>query len=659
MTGTGGTTVTDAQGPIHTGGGNQYNYMWRIGVEGLVRAGATRIGIVRERRRRLKQCFVQPRHYGQAAERLEPPGSVVLVGGATGSGRRAAATMLLDGASVAGSRFEELPLTWEEDSLEAAANGCYLLDLSSVTDADYPKAQRALAQYRSVVEQQGARMVAVLPAGLDWMLDSDLAPLRVALGRPDGQAVFRRHLLVKRVAFDGDDLKTATLTRMFAGSPMEELERLADLVAQARDSHAYGTEFPAWIEVATAAVTNWSEQVAKQLRDHRDGADRALLLTAAMVSGAAGEAVLSGANSLLELLQHEPDGTPRLAQADLGEQFERLDIDRGDDGRVGFARLAYDGAVRRHFWQNFPDLRPTFADWAGRCMELPELGGEDRMRLVGRFAELALATGRPDDLCALVERWTRPSAAGRLRAEAAAALELGLSHDRHGARIRSQIYDWAAVRRPSPDLLRVLTDVCHQVMAATHPDQALVRLRHLALRHPGPEGAAARAAVLELARGRRRLFRRLVDALLGPGHRQHDAALDLLVDLLEPAALRFVPPWQTLTFAWRAVMYGRPARAWTPLVKRWLTALARYPERDRMLGVLAVAACGDDVLLNDLYVAACEWSAARTRTPDEYATAEGLCRKVDLLQGLDSDAVTVSGTASATNSRTQTTREDA
>ncbi|MEU5975588.1 hypothetical protein [Streptomyces sp. NPDC047315] len=613
--------------------------MWRLGNEGLIRSGITRIRIGRQHRRRLKQCFVHPRHYGQAAERLEPPGSVVLLGGAAGSGRRAAATMLLDRAAVAGSRFEELPLTWEEDSLEAAANDCYLLDLSSVTDADYPKAQRALAQYRSVVEQCGARMVAVLPAGLDWMLDSDLSALRVGLGRPDGRAVFRRHLLVKRVAFGDDDLKTAILTRMFAGSPMEELERLADLVAQARDSHAYGDDFPAWIEVATAAVTNWSDQVAKQLRDHRDGTDRALLLTAAMVSGAAGEAVLSGANSLLELLQHEPDDTPRLSQADLGEQFERLDIDRGDDGRVGFTRLAYDGAVRRHFWQNFPDLRPAFRDWAGQCMELPELRGDDRMQLVARFAELALATGRPDDLCSLVERWTRPSAAGRLRAEAAAALELGLSHDRYGALIRSRMYDWAAVRRPAPDLVRVLTDVCHQVMAATHPDQALVRLRHLALRHPGAEGAAARAALLDLARGSGKLFRRLVDALLGLGPR-HEAALNLLLDLLEPAALRVLPPWQAVTFAWRAVMSERPAPMWTPLVWRWLTALARSPERDRMLGVLVVAACGDDVLLNDLYVAACQWSAAVPRTPDQYGTAEELCHKIDLLQGIDGAGTT-------------------
>ncbi|NEE56976.1 hypothetical protein G3M55_72030, partial [Streptomyces sp. SID8455] len=140
---------------------------------------------------------------------------------------------------------------------------------------------------------------------------------------------------------------------------------------------------------------------------------------------------LSAAHSLLGVLGHPQDETPRLARAGLGEQFEELSLAREGDGRVRFVRLAYDEAVRRHFWENFPDLRADFRDWVGECMEIPTLGAEDRARLVGRFAEQALRTDRPDDLHLLIERWTRSSAGGRLRAEAAAALELGLSHERY------------------------------------------------------------------------------------------------------------------------------------------------------------------------------------------------------------------------------------
>ncbi|MGW3007443.1 hypothetical protein ACWC9R_01185 [Streptomyces sp. NPDC001219] len=567
---------------------------------------------------------------------------MVILQGAPGSGRRAAATMLLEEASVPDGRIEELQSNLEEGAPEPSPGDCYLLDLSRVGENEYSAVQRTLMVYRSLVEEHGARMVAVCPADLEWMLDAELAPLAVAIERPRGRAVLSRHLRVRGVRFEYEQLSTDALAHMFAAAPMRDLDRLAELVAQARDSARYGTDFTHWRDEAVAAATNWSQQVAQQMREHRGGPERALLLAAAMMSGSAADTVMGAASRLLELVRYPRDETPRLAQEGLGEQFEKLSLVREADGRVRFGGLAYDDAVRRHFWENFPDLRPGFRDWVEQCTAIPELGPEDRRRIVGRFAEQALSSGRPDDLCVLVEKWTQPSAGGRLSAAAATTLELGLSHEQYGSRFRSRVYQWATAARLNPDLARVLIGVCRHVIAATHPEQAVVRLRHLALRREVPEALVqeARSALLQLARKNRRLYVRSVLPLL-PGGRPENGSLDVLLALLDPVGLRIEPPWREFTLAWRAVMGGRPAAAWCPVVQRWLTRLARGEEGDRTLGALLLAASGDRELLNHLYVTTCEWAdspvteaVGQAQREDRTRTAEAFRREIDLAQGI-------------------------
>ncbi|MEU1481483.1 hypothetical protein [Streptomyces sp. NPDC005760] len=636
------TTVSDPRSGVHTGSGDQFNFVtWMLGAnEHLFRAGAARLTLVRAQRSRLVGCFVPPQHYGRAAERLEPRGSVVLLDGPPGLGRRAAATMLLEDAPTAVRPVEELPPTGEEGSFEVSADDRYLLDLSSVTDADYPAAERAMIQYRSVVEQGDARMVVVLPAGLGWMLHEDLSPLVVQLGRPRGRAVFSRHLRAREVAFDAEDLNTEELQHLFASAPMRELAQLAELVAEARDSQRYGTTFRTWCAEAVAAATNWAEEVARQLREHRGARERALLLAAAMVSDAPAEAALRGAQLLLDVLGHESDDLIGLARADLAEQLEQLDIERGDEGQIVFRRLAYDSAVRRHFWTNFPDLRPAFRDWVARCCHMPELRVRNRMDLIARFAEQSMATGCPDHVCTLVEAWAGQPG-GRFRAEAAVALELGLSHERFGSYFRSRAYVWAT-GRISQGLAAVLTDVCRQVVAATHPEQAAVRLRHLALRQTGPERVAARDALLDLAHTNRRVFQRLADRIASLPLMA--GADDLLVGLLDPASLRIVPPYKEFALGWRALLMARPAVEWTPVLHRWLDALARKPLDHRVVGSLIVAAAGDYVALNRLYVAVCDWTllavsdaprASATDLEARQRVGALFCREIDVLLGLD------------------------
>ncbi|MEU7321670.1 hypothetical protein ABZ682_14115 [Streptomyces griseoviridis] len=638
------TRVTDPRAGVHTGSGDQINFVtWLLGAnQHLFRAGITRLTLVREQRRRLLGCFVPPQKYGAAAERLESRGSVVLLDGPAGMGRRAAATMLLEQAPAPLRPVEELPATREEGAFEVSADDRYLLDLSNVSDGDYPAAERTLIYYRSIVEQGDARMVVVLPVDLGWMLHEDLSPLVVAMGRPRGHAVFSRHLRAREVPFGTADLNTGELQQLFESAPMRELARLAELVAEVRDSQRVGSSFPTWCAEAVAAATNWSDEVARQLREHRGAQGRALLLAAAMTSGAPAEVALRGAQLLLDELRHDSDDPIGLARADLGEQLADLGIQRSDDGRIVFRRLEYDGAVRKHFWTNFPDLRQAFRDWVARCVDIPELRADDRMNLIARFAEQAMASGCPDHICTLVEAWAGQQD-GRFQAEAAAALELGLSHERYASFFRSRVYDWAATGRISPGLARVLTDVCRQVIAATHPEQAAVRLRHLALRHMEGEGQVAREALLALAHVNCRVFRRLVDRIVGPP--LTEGATKLLLGLLDPVALRIDPfPYKEFVRGWRALLVARPVPEWTPLLYRWLDTVARGSlDEQRVAGSFIVAAAGDYEALNRLYAIVCRWwlsesatAVGTTRIPPEARrrVCELFCREIDALLGM-------------------------
>ncbi|WP_420079726.1 hypothetical protein ACN6AT_13940 [Streptomyces sp. JL4002] len=112
------TTVTDARGPVNTGPGDQY--VIYAATDRLIRRRAESLRISRDDRLHLADRFVPPARYRIAADLLEEPGSVVLVNGRPGSGRRAAAIMLLHrfgedrNVDEEGVRVEELPVTGKD-----------------------------------------------------------------------------------------------------------------------------------------------------------------------------------------------------------------------------------------------------------------------------------------------------------------------------------------------------------------------------------------------------------------------------------------------------------------------------------------------------------------------------------------------------------------
>ncbi|KUO04507.1 hypothetical protein [Streptomyces caeruleatus] len=633
-------TVNDPRGPVNSGVGHQYVF-YGVGTDWMIRRGVESLRIVREDRVRLADRFVRPVGYRVAADHLEKPGSVVLLEAPPGSGRRAAAIMLLHGlgedggADDEGGRFDELPATEKEELPFAPGEGDrYLLDLSGIADEEaYATAQRRLAVHRSQVQDAGAHMVVVLPSGMEHAHSPDLEPHTVTLGRPRGVAVVTRHLRMDRMAFSSADLVSADLQHLCDRSPMRELARLAGLVRAARDSGRFGTDFAGWLDQAIHALTDRADEVGRQMATVRTAPERALLLATAVFEEARADAVYEAWHGLMRTVGHEEEATTELARTDFGERLAALGIERGPDSRLRFERLAYADAVRTYFWANFPGVRDDLRSWIGQAAGLRGLTTDDQVNVVVRFGERSLAVGRPDHLFDVVVHWADRATGASCDPRAVAALELGLSHEGFGGWFRNRMYKCVTSGPLSDGLVRVLTAACLQSLGATHPDQAMVRLHYLAVR----EGLAAREAgkaLLDLAGGDRRLYRLLIDRLRHRTHqepRRAEPHLRLLTGLLTSDRAPNPPPWPDLFQGWGTVFSQPPTELWNPLVSGWLNAAARDGTREMALSVMVEATHGRTAALHRLYTIACAW-AGPARHPTRAAVAALFWQHIDHAQ---------------------------
>jgi hypothetical protein len=633
-------TVNDPRGPVNNGEGHQYVY-YGVGTDWMIRKGVESLRIVREDRVRLADRFVPPAGYRVAADRLEKRGSVVLLKGPPGSGRRAAAIMLLHGLGEDGSadedgvRFEELPaMDTDEAPLAPGTGDRFLLDLSGIAEEEaYAKAQHRLTLRRSQVQEAGAHMVVALPSGLEHAHASDLEPHTVTLSRPRGIAVVTGYLRMDRMAFRPVDLGREDLKRLCDRSPMRELARLAGLVRAARDSGRFGADFGEWLDQAIHAVTDRAGEVGRQMTTVRTAPERALLLTTAVFEETHADTVYEAWHGLMKTVGHPEEATTELARTDFGERLVALGIERDPDGRLRFGRLAYADAVRTYFWANFPGVRDDLRNWISHAAGLRGLTTDERVNVVVRFGERALAVGRPDHLFDLVARWADRAPGVACDPRAVAALELGLSHEQFGTWFRSRMNDRARSGPLSDGLARVLIAACVQNLGATHPEQAVVRLHHLAVRK-GEAALEARKALLNLAGRDRRLFRLLIDRLRDRTRREQRAAepqLQLLAELSSSNRAPDPPPWPDLFLGWETVFSQTPTELWNPLVSSWLSAAADDIARETALDGMVRATHGGATALHRLYAIAHDWTR-RSHQPSRAAVASRFWQHIDHAQ---------------------------
>ncbi|SEG85457.1 hypothetical protein SAMN05216223_11669 [Actinacidiphila yanglinensis] len=665
MTDTAGVRVESTGGTTHAGTGNLYNNNYIFmgprpddsGGHGRRRRVAEDQAIWRRR------VLVAPHNMGQARRLLADTGTVIL-DGAPGTGRTCTAHVLLrehrqDTGVLHELQPEENELPLHDPDLVGSGDQL-LLDLSRADNAQWERACRDLPALRKTVHDRHAHLVVVMPHRLP--LDSDLQHYRVVLTAPDALSVLRRHLRVHGLPPSDYMQPHGAVTEFLQGRPMREIAAFADLIRRAREADP-DKNFTHWCDKAVTARGDLRRKAANKAAGLRQAPQRALLVTAAMLHGAHADLIYRAVQILLEITGSPPEQLPLLEHKDLAERFHEIGAESDARGRVRFSDLDDDQAVRTHFWDHVPGLRPHLDTWTLQLVNLSDrhMTEEVRSDLVARLAAQYLRTGRNLDLVFLAENWAASPATRLSRQAAVQALACGLNDAGQGARFRQLIYHWCAERRPRGDFTHVLIEVCAEVIAATHPDQALIRLHHLARR----ERSSARAlqALDELVASSRPLRRLLLHRLARSEPTLPDLAIFLQISdpepLTQPGAttplVHETGVRLSLTACWHAVLGTLPRTQWHPHAERWLHHVAREEQNsgEVLLDVLVGAAqrCQgrSGSVFAALYASARDAERSADGQPQRSAaTTELLLSKIRAAQGL---GPTISATASARGSR--------
>ncbi|MBV2153001.1 hypothetical protein [Kitasatospora sp. SUK 42] len=625
-----GASIGTAQGPTNTGSGDQNIIIGGAGAQWTRKPAKDPRSVALDQRLMLSARFVPPPGFGRLQDGLAEPGRVMLVTGPPGSGRRTAAVMALHKAAGRDRGLVEIPFSDNpEDRPDLAKGDFWLLDLSSIGPDAGLKAWELLGELMGQAENLKIRLAAVLPSVTDGLDLSQFHANVMEISRPRTLAVLRRHLDAEGVPYDPVELRQFKRLDGLATVAMREVHRFARLAAQARELNgAAGVH--GWLLAAFAALGKRGEEVARKVATLDSGRKRALFLAAAMLEGARPEALFQHSEALLKRVEHSPDEKPGFERADLAERLKELSAEVGEDGRIRFKELAYGGAVRSHFWTYFPGFRDEFGTWAAEAVQDRRgyLGPEDRTRVLLRFTEESLRTGELNVLQQLAGEWADDPALG---GEARAILEQGLTHEQHGSDFRGWIYDQVTKGELKSAPARVLAGVCSEVMAPSHPEQALVRLHHLARRAPETRGR-----LLGLARSERRLYLRLLGRLCEGLERPSPWVSDvgIFLELVESLP-GWVPPAEVRR-GWQGVLSAAVPKA--DRVNAWLSAARQ--ERDggeRLMRILVEAADRDIDVLSRYYLLARRWATEPDGSPElpsRDEVARRFCRMIDRAQGI-------------------------
>ncbi|MFE1296712.1 hypothetical protein ACFW6K_34960 [Streptomyces sp. NPDC058733] len=566
----------------------------------------------------------------------------VLVDGDPGNGRSAAARILLFEYRDLRSTLREVAAEDDEGDVRLDTRTHdepegLLLDLSDADLDTWHALHDDLPGLHHSVRTSRSRLVVVLPARLPASaLHPDLARLRAVISRPDARLVLRGAFL--DAGFEGvRELPEDVEHFLGRIPPLQQVVRLAWLV---RTEAAAGRSprFADWCRAAVEVLTRRPEDVARHVVGLKGGRPRALLLATAMLHGARSDAVYEACEALLATVEHPADERPLLDREDLSARFTEIKATHDRQGRVTFAETDYDIAIRTHFWNHMPGLRAQLATWVGRAVALDSLAPTDRALLAERFTEQTLRTSGPHHLLGLVRKWadhTDP----RVRPAAAHALAYGSLHPEHGRAFRRELLMWGTSSL-SAARAEVLTAACSGEFASRFPEQAMVRLHHVA-RHPRYGGEAERR-LIDLVVGDHRLHRRMLERLARGLAKALSTDVRLFTVLASPRHLTVLRTGTQarphalldergvragLIDCWAALFGNVPLAEWHDLPHQWFAAAGHVAphRRDQLLDILVSGCRGQPLHLARLYQLAFH-----------HRVAPLLRHKVDAAQGLRS-----------------------
>ncbi|MCS7476108.1 hypothetical protein ACFFQW_08920 [Umezawaea endophytica] len=587
----------------------------------------------------LHERFVPPNGYA-AAEAMVRECGLVVVHGPRGAGRRTAALMLLHGADSSSSDYRELSNHPDEedeplDSTAVEEDDRLLLDLTETPEQVVEGLRGDLDSLCAKVQNARAILVVAISSEQCDLL-APLSPWFAAIGKPDGREVFLSHLAAKGIEPTREDLSAGHVAEHLAGETTSSVASLAAVVHDARNADPDGA-FNAWLDAAFTALTEQGGAVAEQVKAHRDGGYRALLVTAGFLERSSADAVFSADRDLQRVLDLPTEEVHALERADFTERLTDIGASIDDDGLVRFTKLAYDAAVRTHFWRNFPDLRQRFRQWTGDVVRQRSQSEEQAGRLVDHFADQCLSTGGHRDLLWLTDFWTRepanPSAARQ-------ALVRGLADRKVDWVFRQEIYRWSRNTALGACLAHVLISVCAEEMMSTRPEQALVRLKNLARSRDESVARSAGATLSRLAHNDDRFFRSLLRRIAGNPN-DHGLFLRLtspfrLVEPTHGGARPLIADGgvrTALTTGWSSLLATEPRQVFTERVVAWLP--------DERLVDLLVTACGTRARdFNTLYLITRDWVRSAADADDRahrHQVAARLHRATDTAFGLTTE----------------------
>jgi hypothetical protein len=423
------------------------------------------------------------------------------------------------------------------------------------------------------------------------------------------------------------------LAEFVAGASMDEIGRLCQHSLRLHERG--GGSFEDCLNRALRELSK-RDTAIENLVSGKSASRRALILAAAFLEGAHADAVGEACERLLAQAGATDEVVNPLGGSALSERMRESGIELTEAREVHFREHSAD-AVVNYFWHSFQSLRPVLLEWVGGCLTSPLLTDADRERVVRRYAMVCRRTLHGADLCALaawllrLDSKHRPVRVGEW---AARILAEGLKEEPGANMIRRKIYQWATTPSLDDDLAGALVLVCFGVLAHTHPEQAMVRLRHLAGNARGEVGDTARNALVELTNDDRILLELLWRLASG---KESDAILFLRI--ADPERLlggtsviddRTVQA--QLTKAWASVV-DRPREFWAERACDWFGAHTRDPSAEALLDVL-VGAAGAAGRVGRLFVVLRDWAAAGDEDSAEVRrrTEQLVRKKIDEVQ---------------------------
>jgi hypothetical protein len=593
-----------------------------------------------EQMRWLSERFVPPPGFAEAEAAIRKLGTVVLLG-PPGAGRTAAAQMLVfNSRSGQGDLHELDPQEPDEGSSscidpDLIGNGDGMwVDLSGASQQLWSQLQKELPGLHHHVQERNARLVVIQPHELD--LRADFRPYVTHIASPRREEVFGHLLDVEGLAYGADQ---PTPDFLKSSRSMGDIRRFVDDILDARKQRvgqADKGDLQRWIAAAEQPTSPRETPVSEALTKLTLASQRALLLSVAMLHGAHPDVINGAATALMASLPGELDAA--LNRPPLGERLREVSAETDAARHVRFTSPGYETAVRLFFWRHFPELHDVLANWVRTTLGSNELSPEDRVEMARGFAAQCLGIRYRRYWTDLVEHLTAQQSNPASELAAAAVLRVGLGDEANSRTFRRQIYDWSTANGTSGSLATVLVVACQQ-MTRTHSGEALVRLHHLARRHP--ERTDIWDALTDVVYSNGSLLRLLL-ARLADRPFETTRAVDarIFLHVADPARLTARQPTsqapitqsdltRLLAAGWTLAFTRLPDTEWASRASDWLRCAAEDDARRRpLLNVLIEGGRPATAVLPQLYGLA-------HRAPFRDVIADLVLNQISAAQGVE------------------------